>query len=446
MQRDESSVSPIITAMHRVNIEEIICVLLLSFFAMQGAIPGISPNQASEMTNTASTGLMKVVGIGSQVIADSAICVLAIMHFQRLRRLVFSLQWSAAIAVLAVLSTLWSQDPAITARRSVPFVLATIFGLYLASRFPVQRQLSIFCSTMLLAALATIALALLLPSVGLEASTGHYGNWQGVFTQKNACGRAMVFATAALLARRRMNIIHCVWLSIFLLVLVMSGSRGAWAIEVVILLCDAPIRGLERFSVSSRKVLLCIAALLVVCIAAIMWSYFPLLATALGRDATLTGRTTIWQQVWSAIVKHPIMGYGFCAFWQGMKGESYNVILALRFVIFHAHNGFLEIWLELGAVGLFLFGLSYVRAWRNLWPMVRSPQVAGSSWMIFMLVLTALYDLDENSLLVFNGLFWILYVSTLANIEILAKEQKKYRGLRKQWTSESNSTVTCPVT
>src|SRR5580704_17140690 len=62
--------------LRRIGIDEVACVALLAFFAMQGAIPGIAPNQANEMTNTAATALMKIVGIGSQVLADGAICIL----------------------------------------------------------------------------------------------------------------------------------------------------------------------------------------------------------------------------------------------------------------------------------------------------------------------------------------------------------------------------------
>ena len=132
--------------------------------------------------------------------------------------------------------------------------------------------------------------------------------------------------------------------------------------------------------------------------------------------------------MWTAIEKHPLLGYGFAAFWQGMKGESYNVIVALRFVIFHAHNGLLEIWLELGAAGLLLFALSYVRAWRRLWPLLWSKQISHAFWMIFVLLLVALYDIDENTLFAFNGLFWILYVAVLADIEILAVEHRYARS------------------
>src|ERR1700743_1111323 len=101
MQRDRQY----ILATKRIGFEEVLCVMLLGFFAMQGSIPGVAPNQASEMTNVAATGLMKVVGIGSQAIVDGIIVALATLHWRRLRRFAFSLQWSAAIALFVLLST-----------------------------------------------------------------------------------------------------------------------------------------------------------------------------------------------------------------------------------------------------------------------------------------------------------------------------------------------------
>jgi len=433
MQRDKKFAAPYTSWLPDIGIEAVSCVGLLAYFAVQGAIPGIAPNQANEMTNSAATGLMKVGGIGSQLMANGVICALVLSHLRRLRRFAFALQWTAAIAVFAICSTLWSQDAVMSARRSLAFALATLFGLYLASRFQVRQQLRILIVTMVLLAAASIILALAFPSIGLEASTGHSGNWQGAFTQKNACGRAMVFATAALLSLRGAYLWRFICLLLFTFVLVMSGSRGAWLIEGILLVGFGLLRFAERSAPITRLLLLCgsIAAVVTAMVSA--WIYFPLIAGFLGRDPTLSGRTAIWKQVWIAASKHPLLGYGLAAFWQGMKGESYNVILALRFVIFHAHNGLLEIWLELGAVGLLLFVLSYLRAWRKLWPILGSARMGQAFWMIFVLLLVALYDVDENTLLTFNGLYWILYVMAVANIEIMRREHRlKHRGINCQ--------------
>ena len=411
-----------------VALEEIASVLILMFFGVAGAIPGIAPNQASEMTGAPASGLMFAVGVGSQLVVNAAIAILALRHAPRLIPRLGSLQCAGLLAGFAVFSAAWSQDPVLSTRRALPFVLAALFGMYLAACYPLRRQLVLFQVAFLLLALGSAVMALGFPSLGLDASTGHGGNWQGVFTQKNACGRAMVFATATIFAQGRLSARRAISLLVFLIVLGMSGSRGAWVIEALLLAVVASHALLSRMVRSSRT-WIAVALGGGAATAAIAGKlYFPVIAGLLGRDPTLTGRTAIWAQVWIAILKRPWLGYGFSAFWRGTRGASFDVVVALKFVLFHAHNGFLEIWLELGMAGLVLFLLSYLRGWHQLWPLIREGGFTASAWPLSVLVLVAAYDFDENTLLSFNGLFWVLYVQALVTIELAAEARREARA------------------
>jgi len=76
-----------------------------------------------------------------------------------------------------------------------------------------------------------------------------------------------------------------------------------------------------------------------------------ILINALGRDPTLTGRTEIWHQLLD-FHTNPVVGVGFESFWLGKRlrqiGELY------WWQANEAHNGYLEIYLNLGLVGVFL--------------------------------------------------------------------------------------------
>jgi O-antigen ligase len=402
--------------------EELCCAGILAFFAVQGAVPFIAPNQALESTGRAATRLMFYGGIGSQLVVYSVIAYLLLRQASRIFRWLGAMQWTLPLATLVVASTLWSQFPLYTMRRSVAFALAGVFGLYLAMRFPVRRQLAILRITMLVLALGTIIMALGFPHLGLDASTGHHADWQGVFTQKNACGRMMVLATAVLLADWKPSWQRIASMALFLVVMYMSGSRSAWLIEVALLLLWAGLMVAKRLEARAR-VLAALAALWFTAASAVAaWLWLPALLHWMGRDATLSGRTLIWKQTWIFILQRPLAGWGYDAFWRGIQGEAFRVVAAVHFMVFHAHNGFLEIWLELGLAGLLLFALSYFRAWRKLWAYLRAGQIDRVVWMVFVLALILLYDLDENSLLIYNGLFWPLYVAALANVEFLAVE------------------------
>ncbi|MBW4025883.1 MAG: O-antigen ligase family protein [Acidobacteria bacterium] len=405
------------------GVEDVLCVLLLAFFAMAGSIPGIAPNQASGMTNTPATGFMAAAGILSQLVVNAIILGLLLFNARKMLLWNRALQWNLAIILAALSSVAWSADPLLTLRRAIPFALAALFGLYFAVRFVPRRQLQILWFTFVLLAIASAVAALAFPSVGLDASTGYTHDWQGVFTQKNACGRVMVLASVVVFSIRAHRGLRAFSLLLFTGVLLMSGSRGAWVIELSLFalwlgfLITARLRKQERaFVFAAVAIALVLCAFLVV-------SFLPELALLLGRDPTLSGRIAIWHHVWRAILRHPLLGYGLSAFWQGLHGATHSVIFALHFVLFHAHNGFLEIWLELGALGLLLFIFSYLRACRKVLPHLLGRDSRSVLWMGLFLFLIAVYNIGENTFLTSNGIFWVLYVAVLADIELLAPER-----------------------
>ncbi len=399
-------------------------ILAFMFFGVAGAIPGIAPNQANEMTGAAATGLQTVAGIGSQLAIDVLIAGMLARNCRLFTATAAKLRWPCLLACWTLLSVFWSQDPILTARRAIPFALATGFGVLLALQLPQRRFLSLLQASFALLACWSAALALGFPAIGLDASTGHGGDWQGVFTQKNACGRAMVFALASVLASGKLSLLRAGFLLLFVVELILSGSRGAWVLGCVLFAAIAGFGMSCRFDHRTRTALIGGAAWLLLGGAVVTSVFFEALAPLLGRAAPRTGRTAIWHEVWLAILHRPWLGYGFSAFWRGAQGASWDVVVALRFVLFHAHNGFLEIWLELGAGGLLLFALGFIRAAVLLWPELRAGQFREAAWPFSTLLLILLYDFDENTVLSFNDLFWVLYTAALTRIEVLAAERR----------------------
>jgi len=412
---------------HLIPLEDLSCIALFAFFAMQGAIPGIAPAVSLEMTGSAPTGLTTAGGIASQALANTLILALILRRPRFLLRHISQVPWlilPALLAAFAIASAAWSLDPLLTLRRSIPFALAGLFGLWFAARYSPARQLAILRLAMIALALATIALVLFAPALGLDHTPGHASDWQGVFTQKNACGRIMVLATALILFAPKPSLARpsrLTAIALFAFVLIMSGSRGAWVIEAALLLLWLLLALARRAGQRFRVVLALAAPLASIALGATFTFRVHDLAPLLGRDPTLTGRTAIWSQVARFIALRPVSGYGYDAFWRGMQGPSFQVAAAVHFVVAHAHNGFLEIALELGSAGLLLFLLSWLRGWAKLWPLWQRGAIDRIAWPLALLILIALYDLDENTLLIYNGLFWILYVAALTSIELAAK-------------------------
>jgi O-antigen ligase len=233
----------------------------------------------------------------------------------------------------------------------------------------------------------------------------------------------MVLASAVILFGPRITAARLASLLLFLFVLVMSGSRGAWMIEAAILLLWLTLFIAHRADSRIRLLLAITAPIILFLIASAATLLFPTLMRFLGRDATLSGRTAIWAQVVHFIAQRPVLGYGYDASWRGMIGPSFQIDAAVHFIVEHAHNGFLEICLELGFTGLAIFLFSWLRAARQLWPSWRSGDIPRIAFPLAILVLIALYDIDENTLLIYNGLFWPLYVAALATVDSAARDR-----------------------
>lgn len=152
--------------------------------------------------------------------------------------------------------------------------------------------------------------------------------------------------------------------------------------------------------------------------------YSSKIALFLDKDPTLTGRTDIWKSAMSSIMKRPVLGYGYMSFWNGYKGESANASLDNAWAITSAHNGLLEIWLTLGAVGLSITAFSFINAIKNFLVCFSNKDTFYVRWCICVIVLVAIYNTSEMVMMAPNHLGWILYVLACVG---LSQEVKRIR-------------------
>jgi exopolysaccharide production protein ExoQ len=86
------------------------------------------------------------------------------------------------------------------------------------------------------------------------------------------------------------------------------------------------------------------------------------LSEALGRGSTMSGRTVLWTRLLE-LNTNPILGTGFESFWLGERLTQLEGIFF--FIPNEAHNGYLETYLTLGLIGLFLLiGLFVATFWK----------------------------------------------------------------------------------
>ncbi len=146
------------------------------------------------------------------------------------------------------------------------------------------------------------------------------------------------------------------------------------------------------------------------------------LVGSLGRNSTLTGRTLIWAAVLAQHV-NPLLGAGFESFWMGSRMQS--VWDMSQFGIEEAHNGYLEVYLNLGWIGLIAFGVLIVSGYRHAYSAFRADPHAGRLRIVFFTT-SLIYSLTEAGFREMSPI-WIAFLLAVTNVP---------RSLR-EWHSEA---------
>lgn len=129
------------------------------------------------------------------------------------------------------------------------------------------------------------------------------------------------------------------------------------------------------------------------------------LLQAFGRNSTLTGRT----QIWAAVLAQPnnaLIGTGFESFWSGNRMQA--VWNMSQNGIEEAHNGYLEMYINLGWIGVLLLALLLVNAYRNATAKYRAEPHDGRLRVAFF-VAAVTYSLTEAGFRMMSPI-WIAFL------------------------------------
>ena len=325
--------------------------------------------------------------------------------------------WSlVAIILFALVSSLWAAMPDLVLRKSIGLFGATLLGIALAVRFSFQEQLRILSWLFRIIAILSLACIVLLPSYGIS----NEGEWQGIFEYKNAMGSVMglsVLVEWQLPAKSRISkILKAFALLLSAVLLLFSDS----VTPTVVLIVALPLIEIYKFAALRLRIPLyaiCLAISIVVTAGvALLAANSDSVLGALGRSSNLTGRTEIWSLVLAFIAERPIAGYGYSGFWLGASPESIALNRAVGGLVMYSHNGYLEMLLTLGAIGLLLtlavLGIGIKRALS----FSEGDQGGAELWPLAFLLYFILHNLGECSILG-QDIEWAICVSCIAGTD-----------------------------
>lgn len=322
-----------------------------------------------------------------------------------------------AIVAIALASILWSQYPGLTLRRSVLFFCITLISAGIAAGTRDLRSLhTAFCYAISAVILINLVIVFAMPSVGVDELGA-----QGIYTQKNVAG--MVAMTGVLAAatwmgsgNSRDRVIGLIMVAIAMLFLVLTKSKTSLGLALGMLAI------LGAFVVAGKGgpavVLVAILAMLFGAVMAIVGlaalDFDPLqIATVLVGDATFTGRDALWAFTYRSAMEYPLLGHGYGAFWD--VGPGGDPLLRIEpgvwlgdiepGLINQAHNGYLELWLQLGLPAVLLAVVTVIMAaMKGALSAMLTPASGGERaalvFMTSMLVLYLIHNLTEASLFI----------------------------------------------
>lgn len=127
------------------------------------------------------------------------------------------------------------------------------------------------------------------------------------------------------------------------------------------------------------------------------------LAGAVGRDPTLTDRTAIWKFV-LAMHTNPLVGTGYESFWLGPRLDAVWRVFG---TINQSHNGYLEVYLNQGLIGVALLVALIVTSYRNICKKLSPFSSVGSLSLAFWTI-TLFYNMTEAAFKI--HVIWMVFL------------------------------------
>lgn len=322
--------------------------------------------------------------------------------------------WLILLICYMLVSILWSDITFISFKRWIREFIAVIMAfIVITEQDPRRAMQSLFRRTIYILIPFSLLLIKYFPEYGVEY--GHFSGtlmWIGVTTQKNGLGRLCLIAAFYLiwtLVMRRQGKDRPIGkfqthadVSIMILTLILIiGPGNQYSATALTSLAMGLVAFVGLLWTKKYHIHVGVNTLTVIMAVIIGFGILqPIIGgssvsgftSTLGRESTLTGRTEIWADLFQVAMQRPIFGSGFGGFWTPATRIAHD--------IGEAHNGYLDVILDIGFVGVLLVSMFLLSScWKAQKEM--SSDFDWASLRICYLLMAAVHNITETS---FNSL------------------------------------------
>ncbi|HUG34208.1 MAG TPA: O-antigen ligase family protein [Anaerolineales bacterium] len=323
----------------------------------------------------------------------------------------------------SITSISWSILPERSLHTIIIMVAASVTAGVLAVIYPPKTLMNILLVFTAVCAVLSLLVVIVFPEHGIHQDAVWQGAWRGIFEHKNDFGPIMALGNELALlsylsaSKRNERITHA---SIYLLTMfLIIMSRCSTAVVMLPILNGLTFLyyswmkwGSKLQGRSVTRVFLVLAAG-ALSVALLVIAVFLLT----GKNLQLTGRVPLWLNLLENVVsKKPWFGYGLETVWYDSEFQKWAAVTSGwgdRIIVINGHNGYMDILIYLGIVGLILLCVFLVQG------LMRATRRAlgSSTWLDFFPLVTLVYFLVVNLtidfMLEFESFHWIVMVILL---------------------------------
>ncbi len=317
-------------------------------------------------------------------------------------------------------SATWAAQGDVTFRRAGLEVIIVLTAIWSVEALGIERVLKLF--RLVLAGILIvdwISIPLIHTAIHQsgELDPALSGAWRGLYFHKNIAGAvcaisAMVFLYFAVERKSRIDWLLFVAAVVFL---VMTKSKSSMGLLVPALAAGfvyraAWKRGIDR-GIAALVVLM--GVVLGATLAVVDWS---VIERVISDPQEFTGRAAIWQAEIAFIADHPVLGSGFGSFTNTGGISPLHSYVGGDWIetIAHGHNGYLQLGLEIGAVGFLLtFFAAVVQPAVAFWKRDAIP-IGFKAFLFSLFVFLVFHNVMESDFLQGDSQGWVTLLMLVA--------------------------------
>ena len=208
------------------------------------------------------------------------------------------------------------------------------------------------------------------------------------------------------------------WVAAAVATLLLTRGATVWVALAAVLVALALALWARRLGPERRVPLYAVGAALLVTAVGLVLFARDFVFGLLGKSGDMTGRLETWHKVIELAEQRPWFGWGWVSYWAPWAEPFASLDEKAGIAVMSAHNAWLDVWLQLGIVGVLAFApLVLLTTWRVWFRAVDAPRrgfgpalpyATSALWPLLVVVALLVQSLTESRLLIEGN--WLLLV------------------------------------